>query len=217
MVVKLGVEIELASVKTDDTERLLHSGLNWMCTHDGSINIDYSEQEKTEFRTTTPYTVDLNDIDGSVNRIADDYKKILDTLERVTVNSSMGIHFHFSGIKKWSVFFSKDFFDMVLNRYLAICTNATERERVHNRYCAFNYSSTSGDRYRAINILGAFERHKTFEFRFFASTDKISVFKRYVRFVLEILKEVKETEYELIKKAVSCSDEKTMEEKILFV
>lgn len=201
MVIKVGIEIELASVPTQATERVLNS-LNWTRCGDGSIRCDLPNQRDTEFKTTTPYNVKLSSqraIDESVEKIASDFKLILDTLENVTVNKSMGIHFHFSGIKKFAVFYSREFMEQVKNRYLAICTNETERERVHNNYCKFEYDAFSNDRYRAVNILGAYQRHKTFEFRFFASTKNITVLKKYIRFVLELLKEVKETDYDAVK------------------
>lgn len=201
MSVKLGIEIELASVTSDATHDVLNS-MNWCVCSDGSIQTR-GNQRQTEFKTTTPYNINMRNIDDSIVEIATDFKNILDTLTDADANASCGIHFHFSGIHKFSVFFSKDFFDMVKNRYTDFCINATERARLANRFCIWEYSPVDTDRYRAINILGAYERHKTFEFRFFPSTTDITTLKRYVRFVLTILKDVQATEYETIKGNVS--------------
>lgn len=200
MVVKIGVEIELASVTTSETDNVLET-LNWERCHDGSVTTR-GNQRPNEFKTTTPYNVNMRNIEETIAQIGDDFKRILETLDNVSDNESCGIHFHFSGIKKWSVFFSGDFFEYVKTKYERFCTTDKERARLMNRFCKWEYSPTDTDRYKAINILGAYERHKTFEFRFFPSTKNVDTFKRYVRFVLEVLKEVQTKEYESTHKSV---------------
>jgi len=225
MVIKLGIEIEIACKKTDATDRVLYTLGNWSVKGDGSIKCKHSLNGRSnynicnecaekgikqyEFLTNEkPYTVNLRDINATVEKIAGDVAQIFATLQHIDINRSQGIHFHFSGIKKYAVVFSKEFFNAVKEKYLAICTTETERERVTNYYCNFIYSPRDSDRYRAINIIDAFNRHGTFEFRFFASTDKSDVLKRYIRFVLDILKEVKETQYDPLKYALNADASK---------
>lgn len=215
MVVKIGIEIELATSETSETRALLYGELNgkWESVHDGSIRCSHNAKKSNahesicsdcyelgirqhEYRTThsKPYTVNLDDVKETVEKIASDYKKILSTLKHTSDNESCGIHIHFSGIKKFGVFYSKEFFDMVHEKYKLFATTPQEQKRLTQYYCQWVYDNSS-DRYRAINVLGAFQKHKTFEFRFLPSTANLTTFKRYVRFVLEILRQVKETDY----------------------
>lgn len=232
MAVKLGIEIEYACKVTERTNRAL-SALNgaWVTCSDGSVKCKHlggysicSECralgiDDVEFKTAPnkPYVINLNDIDGSVKTIADDFKKILDTLEHVSANKSCGIHFHFSGIKKWQVFYSDEFLNELKAKYSAFCTNDIERARFNSLYaewCAFNRPPQNGERYRALNIKGAYEKHKTFEFRFFASTEKIETLKRYLRFVMEILRDVKNTTYDEKKISVPMNDATELKKEI---
>lgn len=230
MVVKLGIEIELASAPTTATNAVLRE-LNgrWVQCGDGSLKCKHNAGTvrygfcsrcdelgitDTEFKTSErkPYTVNLNDISASADKIALDFKRILATLENVSANSSCGIHFHFSGIKKYAVFYSNAFLAQLKERYLRFARTEEERARFDNKYaewCDFFHVPHNGERYRALNIRGAYEKHKTFEFRFFASTDNIPTLRRYIIFVLEILKEVSETTYSGIKKDITVNEKKT--------
>ena len=213
MVVKFGIEIELATKITPETNAVMSTLRNWRIDGDGSVRCAHSSSygictacrargmTQAEFKTApdAPYTVDLNDITASVNMIARDVKKIYDSLENTSANKSCGIHFHFSGIKKFAVFYSDEFLETLKAKYSAFCRNDSERARFNTIYAewvSFRRCPQNGERYRALNIRGAYEKHKTFEFRFFPSTKNIETFKRYVRFALEILKEVQETHYD---------------------
>lgn len=138
--------------------------------------------------------MNLKNINTVINKICGDYKKVLDSLKGIEINDSMGIHIHFSGYKKPSVYYSQGFFDMVKTRYLSFCKTETERNRVNNHFCLFQFEKNQRDRYRAINIKPAYEKHKTIELRFFPSTKDLSDLKRYLTFALTIIKETENTE-----------------------
>jgi hypothetical protein len=190
--IKIGIEIETSSKTTTDTFKVIKR-LGWELKGDGSIRVKTPTYSQNEF-ITPPYDIDLNNIDKAINQICKDYKKVLDSLQGIEINESMGIHIHFSGFKKHAVYYSQDFFNMVKTRYLAFCKTEIEKNRINNHYCLFTYEKNQRDRYRAINIKPAYERHKTIELRFFPSTKSLTDLKRYLTFALTIIKETETTE-----------------------
>lgn len=191
MAVKIGIEMELGSLLGENTNRVLNE-INWRLKGDPSIRTLYGQ---TEF-ISEPITIDLNNYNDDVLRIAEDYKHLIGSLEKKEVNSSMGMHIHISGLKNKSIIFSKEFINHIHDEYRKFAKTQAEKERINAYFCrflddhcdpCFHYGAGS-DRYRAVNILGAWQKHKTFEFRFFPSTLSITKFKQYLIFLLKIIK-----------------------------
>lgn len=194
MTVKIGIEIELTS-RIGTTTNTVLLGIGWKKKYDGSLS-HRTNMEQNEF-ISNPITININDVPGTVTRVCNDYKKILDSLESKFCNDTMGIHVHFSGLKKGTVYYSRGFFYQLREKYQEICTNDVERKRLNSYYCNWtNYrdnqekNATSSDRYTAINIGPAFAKHGTIEFRFLPSTDKISKLKKYLTFLFTEIKRI---------------------------
>jgi len=236
MIIKLGIEIELAGKITDRTQSVINSfGGLWQLYRDPSVKCKHALNGRSynnicadcrdkgvtqiELRTTNKtYRVNTNNIEASITEISNDYKKILDTIKLKDINKSSGIHIHFSGLKKNSVILSSEFFESVHNKYKAFCRNQAERDRLTNHFCRWYYTERNdGERYRAINVFGAYRRHKTTEFRFLPSTGNITTFKRYIKFILEILSNVANTIYEPVKTEVKINEVEADKNITLFV
>ena len=196
MTVKLGIEWEIASTPSDATYNFLDRK-NWTVGNDPTIRTIKPEQERTEFKTTTPYTIDLNDIKASEERIIKDFKTLLGTLTNKFIDGSMGIHIHFSGIKKLSCVFDREFFNHVKKEYTKIAVTELEKQRLIDgaTYNSWTYTARGERRRSAINYMCAYQRHNTIELRFLPTTKKVSEFRKYIHLVLKLLKDVENKNY----------------------
>ncbi|RKX80219.1 MAG: hypothetical protein DRP57_13305 [Spirochaetes bacterium] len=185
---RIGVEIELGGRTTERTDRVLRE-MGWSRTYDASIRTRY---HPIELRSKVYKVESL----GDLTQIVNDYKKALSTLENVEVNSSMGIHIHVSSVpfhrlyerKVWNEF-KRRFKALAEDDELTAEEKVLIRSRFNNRYCKFTYSKVTDDRYRAINYRPAYQRHRTIEFRAFPSTTNLKLFKKFLKLVVELLRE----------------------------
>lgn len=186
--IKVGVEIELGGNVTADTDRVLRE-VGWSRTYDASIRTRYNS---IELRSKVYKIESLRDISQIVN----DYKKVLNAIENIEINTSMGIHIHVSNIPFHRVY-ERKFWDEFKRRFkmLAEDDELTETEKIHmrsrfnNRYCKFTYSNITDDRYRAINYRPAYHAHGTIEFRAFPSTANPKLFRKFLKLVVELVRE----------------------------
>jgi len=194
---ELGVEVEciISHSNLNVVENMIRQK-NWENGYDGSIRTSNSgDGDGREIKLR----YDLVDID----RLFQDYEKLA---ELIKVNKSCGLHFHIS-FKDPIVYFklaSYDFVKFFQDGITALFTTEAERYRLSCRFCSLyaseqnfstyankqlNSPSRCGEsRYKAINF-NAYNLHKTIEFRIFAPTVKIEVFKKYVLFLLRTIEE----------------------------
>ena len=105
-------------------------------------------------------------------------------------NKTMGFHVHvsFEDFRPYVMISSKEFFEFFKSRYIKSFTTDRERSRLTNHFCnAEEYSPR--DRYRMINIIDAWYRHKTIEFRIFPSSSQPSKLMSYIGFTINSIKD----------------------------
>ncbi len=210
MAVKFGIEIELGSTVTRETNLAMRR-LNWTVKGDGSLRNNngnpFYRGEGSNYDTeyiTPAYEIDLNNIETAINKVCDEYKQILKTITApMDVNNSMGIHVSVSGLKKLSIFYSRETFNRFHTAFKEFVRNGTrlEKGRLTGRtahYCKWEYEPflsrgdyTTSKRYRAINYT-AYHKHmfKPIEFRFLPITDKPNTLKKYLKFLFKIIADI---------------------------
>lgn len=176
---KIGVEVEtaLASLNLSSVRYLKE------VKNDGSIHCEEGYAKEVVSEAT-----DLRNI-----------YEFLDSLKRYIlveqVNESMGFHIHISFNRHYYFIqiFSRDFINYFLDKLKKEFSNYYKlQRRFCNSYCGTYYSDSyftkmySSSRYKAVNIIKAYNRHKTVEFRIFNSSD-VKTMKKYVSFTVRAI------------------------------
>jgi hypothetical protein len=192
----IGVEVECLVLKNKlSSVNAFAKNKNWEMGFDGSIRGDNDTHESKEIKLR----YDLEDLD----KLFEDYEKLA---ESIVVNKSCGLHFHVS-FKEPIIYFklaSYDFAKLFQDKIVALFRTEDEKYRLHCRFCSLYTNETNflnvtskqlssvfrpGEpRYRAINY-NAYNLHQTIEFRIFAPTTKIEVFKKYVLFLMKTIED----------------------------
>jgi len=192
MVYRIGLEYEITHITTDDTEPYVY-GLGWDIHGDCTIETfddDYSQNEYV----TTPYIIDIrkHKQNKTINKIVRDYTGLLDTLDDATAVEGEGLHIHISGIKNKAFFYSREFYNYVYNEYKKIAKSDLELSRLDEHCARWKYQDNNicddYDRYTAINIERAYEKHNTFEFRFLPATDDPERLRFYLKWLMNIVR-----------------------------
>jgi len=159
----------------------------WKTKYDATIRGKY---QAIEFITSLNHLwkIDTKNPNPGIEKACADFKKLVDSMNKIDVNTSQGLHFHVSGFKKKHVLYSKEFYDELINEYKAKATTKLEKARIDTRYARFRYDQQ--ERYRAINYVGAWRKQNTFEFRFFPSTKKVSEFRKYLKMLVKHIRRV---------------------------
>jgi len=129
-------------------------------------------------------------------------------------NRSMGFHVHISFRPKtpvdiWSVEFANLFVIKLTKRFPSVF-----RTRKDNSYCKIiidekemanmNLEANSSERYRFINFVPAWKKHKTIEFRIFPM-NKPRIMKQYLGFTFRIINDFLKHSDEFLKKSLEFS------------
>ena len=164
---------------------------------DGSIhNCDYSVHEKKGLSDELD-SIEFASGKYEIEKLRTDVKKFFDILikgyadKEFHWNKSMGFHIHVSFKPKTpteilSTQFVDFFFEQLKKKYPTVYN-----VRGKNYYCRLNTNTDyeiihNHDRYRAINLAPALEKHGTIEFRIFP-TNSPKVMKAYMLFTLNTI------------------------------
>lgn len=192
---KIGIEIECFSkTKNNEKLRLLADELTYVMSSDGSIHdYSYSTESPHEFKSKVYELTEIKQLFIDVQKI---YKLI-------KVNQSCGLHIHLS-FEKMSNYYKLlcwKFIEKFQKEYELKFTTPIEQSRKWKNYSKFYQNQISFDlnttkqieirhkndsRFHCINF-NAFNHYKTIEFRIFPATNKISKFKQYVKFLINIV------------------------------
>ena len=193
MQMKLGYELECGIKRNTATiARGISRGMGWCNSSDGSIDIEEDNSTSIEFNSCV-----YNNTRGGMKRMRTDFKKIIPYIN--DINESMGLHIHISFKQKrfYKILCSYDFVRFFQNRYRRNFRKECEQERMWNEYCKFYDDAGEFNRERKENFecgkdfsinFGAYEYHKTIEFRIFPATKSFRTFNRYANFLKKTVK-----------------------------
>ena len=188
---KFGIELE--GEFSENLSDKMEQRFDWQIKGDGSIDkCNCWECENLSALEAISKPIDYTPT--NINKI----KRLFDFLQveykngDFHFNKTCGLHFHFSFTPQkppelWSVEFAD-----YLSKCIATKHPKAYKERKDNHYCRFQLTQQEiadnhfGDRYRFLNLLPAFSRHKTLEIRAFPS-DEPKVMKKYFLTTLDAI------------------------------
>jgi len=192
----VGFEIEgIVKKKNRDKLRNVAHELDYDFSDDGSIR---------NYNYTTENSVELKSKIYNVNELETLFKDVRKILKLIRVNDSCGLHIHLS-FEKMSNYYKLicwKFVEQFQEKYNLTFIDENEQKRKELHYSKFyptevvfnlqtkeqvstpKRNGKPHSRYHSINF-NAFNHYKTVEFRIFAATNKITKFKKYVKFLIE--------------------------------